>query len=150
MNNPNTNRRLNQLSPRGFTLVEMLLVLVILSTLAAIVYPAMSKHALHSRIIATKTQIEGLRTALTGFEMDNDRFPHALVDLVQRPNDIHNWHGPYLDKKVVPKDAWGQDFIYLCPGKENPDSYDIISMGPDGVEGTEDDITSWQADTKPQ
>ena len=74
----------------------MLLVLVILSTLAAIIYPSVSKHGLRARITATKTQMEGLRTALSQFEMDNDHYPpgrNGLLELVQRPRDAKNWHG---------------------------------------------------------
>lgn len=133
----------------GFTLVEMLLVLVILSTLAAIVYPNLAKNGLRARITATKTQIQVFRAALASVEMDNDHYPqgrNGLLYLVQRPNDAKNWRGPYLDKPIIPKDRWGNDFIYECPGKHSPDSYDLISMGPDGIAGTEDDITSWQPD----
>ena len=56
-----------------------------------------------------------------------------------------NWHGPYMQNESgIPSDPWGNPYIYLCPGKHNPSSYDIISLGPDGREGTEDDITNWQ------
>jgi general secretion pathway protein G len=134
---------------RGFTLVELLLVLVILSTLAAIVYPNLAKHGLRARITATRTQIEVFRTALAQFEMENDRYPqgrNGLLELVQRPHDAKNWHGPYLEKGFIPKDRWGHEFIYECPGKHNPESYDLFSMGPDGIAGTPDDITSWEPD----
>ena len=149
MNQLRGDHHLDPRAGRGFTLVEMLLVLVILSTLAAIIYPSMSKHALRARITTTKTQMQLLHSALSQFEMDNDRYPpgrNGLLELVQRPRDARNWHGPYLEKKVIPKDAWGRDFIYECPGKHSPESYDILSLGPDGLEGTEDDIGSWQPD----
>ena len=139
----------NHRTNSGFTLVEMLLVLVILGTLAALVYPSVAKHALKARITATKTQIESLRMALAQFEMDNDRYPqgrNGLLELVQRPRDAKNWHGPYLEKKVIPKDGWKQEFIYECPGRHSPESFDILSVGADGIQGTEDDIGSWQAD----
>jgi len=131
----------------AFTLVEMLLVLVILSTLAAIVYPNLTKQSLRGRITATKAQIEAFRSALAQFEMDNDRFPsgrNGLIELVQRPRDARNWHGPYLDKRLPPKDPWGNDYIYVCPGSHNPALYDLSSMGPDGIAGTDDDITNWE------
>ena len=101
MNRPKGDHHLNHQADRGFTLVEMLLVLVILSTLAAVIYPNVSKHGLRARITATKTQIEGLRTALSQFEMDNDRYPqwrNGLLELVQRPRDAKNWRGPYWKK----------------------------------------------------
>jgi len=149
MNHSKEDHHLNHRADRGFTLVEMLLVLVILSTLAAIIYPSMAKHGLRARITTTRTQMQMLRTALSQFEMDNDHYPqgrNGLLELVQRPRDARNWHGPYLEKKVIPKDAWGRDFIYECPGRHSPESYDIVSLGPDGVAGTEDDIASWQPD----
>ncbi len=133
----------------GFTLVEMLIVLVILGTLAAIVYPNLAGHGLRARITTTKAQMRVLRTALTSFEMDNDHYPqgrNGLLQLVQRPSNAKNWRGPYLEKNSIPKDAWGNDFIYECPGKHSPDSYDLFSLGPDGLAGTQDDIASWQPD----
>jgi general secretion pathway protein G len=133
-------------SPSAFTLVEMLLVLVILSTLAAIVYPNVTKQSTRARIAATKTQIAAFRAALAAFEIDNGHFPqgrNGLLELVQRPREAQNWRGPYLDGGI-PKDRWGHEFLYECPGKHNPETYDIVSMGPDGALGTEDDIATWQ------
>jgi general secretion pathway protein G len=135
----------NSSQDRGFTLVEMLLVLVILSTLAAIVYPNMGSHPREARVTAAQLQIKNFGTALSAFEIDNDRFPKGrdgLLELVQRPSDARNWRAPYLES--IPKDPWGNEYIYTCPGKHNVATYDIASMGPDGVLGTEDDITNWQ------
>ncbi len=150
MKRPNHTHQKARHIVQAFTLVELLLVLVILGILAAIIYPNMAKHALGARITATKTQIRILRTALTQFEMDNDHYPqgrNGLTSLIERPRDARNWHGPYLEKKLVPKDGWSRDFIYDSPGKHSPESYDILSVGQDGVEGTADDIGSWQPDT---
>jgi general secretion pathway protein G len=150
MNHPEGHHHFNHRADRGFTLVEMLLVLVILGTLAAIIYPNMAKHGVRARITATKTQIRILSMALAHFEMDNDHFPqgrNGLLELVQRPRDAKNWHGPYLEKPLIPKDPWGHEFIYECPGKHNSQAYDITSLGPDGAEGTADDIASWQPDS---
>jgi general secretion pathway protein G len=149
MKTPEKNLLIKLRVNNGFTLVEMLLVLVILSALAAIVYPNLARHAREARIIATKSQIQVFRTALRSFEMDNDHYPsgrNGLLDLVRRPSDARNWHGPYLEQGVIPKDQWGHDFIYDCPGKHNADSYDLSSAGPDGIAGTEDDIASWKPD----
>ena len=135
---------------RGFTLVEMLLVLVILSTLAAIVYPNLTRHGLRARRIAARTQIKAFRTALASFEMDNDAFPqgqNGLRYLVQRPLDAKNWRGPYMDGGI-PKDPWGHDYIYECPGKHDVQGYDIVCMAQDGQLGTADDIASWQEDNE--
>jgi general secretion pathway protein G len=129
----------------GFTLVEMLLVLVILGILAGIIYPNISKHGARTRIVAAQTQIRTFRSALAAFEMDNDHFPEGrggMLSLVQRPRDARNWRGPYLDGDI-PKDPWGHDYLYECPGTHNHDGFDIMSMGPDGLAGTEDDISNW-------
>ena len=132
---------------RAFTLVELLLVLVILGTLAAIVLPKFTGTTEKARRTQAQTQIAAFKTALELFETENGRFPKGkdgLLDLIQQPRDVQNWH-PYLqDETSIPNDPWGHPYIYVCPGKHNPNSYDIISMGPDGQEGTDDDITNWQ------
>lgn len=133
------NRKLN----RAFTLVEMLLVLVILATLAAIVYPKLAGRSEQARVTAAQTQISSFSTALDAFEVDNGYYPKGksgLLDLVQQPRDSQNWRGPYL--KEIPKDPWGNEYTYECPGRMNPTSYDLISSGPDGKSGSEDDITN--------
>jgi general secretion pathway protein G len=127
----------------GFTLVEMLLVLVILATLAAIVYPKLAGRSEQARVTAAATQISSFSTALDAFEVDNGRYPRGkggLLDLVNQPSDTPSWRGPYL--KEIPKDPWGNDYVYECPGRLNPSSYDLISPGPDGKSGSEDDITN--------
>jgi len=129
-------RHPNPIGPRrqrGFTLVEMLLVLVILATLAAIVYPKVMGRGKEAKVIAAQTQIASFKAALETFEVDNEHFPkgrNGLLDLIQQPRDAINWHGPYLDQ--IPQDPWKQDYIYECPGKHNPGSYDISSLGPPG------------------
>jgi general secretion pathway protein G len=129
--------------PPGFTLVEMLLVLVILATLAAIVYPKLAGRSEQARVTAAATQISSFSTALDAFEVDNGRYPRGkggLLDLVNQPGDTPSWRGPYL--KEIPKDPWGNEYVYECPGRLNPSSYDLISPGPDGKSGSEDDITN--------
>lgn len=120
-------------SRRGFTLVEMLLVLVILATLAAIVLPRLSGRTEQARTTAVQTQLSSFKTALDAFEVDNGYYPkgrNGLQDLVVQPRDATSWHGPYLDS--IPKDPWQQDYLYECPGKHNPASYDISSPGAPG------------------
>ncbi len=129
----------------GFTLIELLLVLVILGILAAIVIPKFSGRTEQARLTAAKTQISSFCTALDAFEVDNGYYPkgqNGLNDLVEQPRDAQNWHGPYLQN--IPKDPWGDDYIYTCPGRHNPSSYDIMSMGPDQRQGGDDDITNWK------
>jgi general secretion pathway protein G len=97
----------------AFTLVEMLLVLVILATLAAIVYPKLAGRSEQARVTAAATQIASFSTVLDAFEVDNGYYPKGkggLLDLVQQPRDAQNWKGPYL--KELPKDPWGHEYSY--------------------------------------
>ena len=130
---------------RGFTLIELLLVLVILGVLAAIVVPKFAGRTEQARNTAAVSQIATFSTALDAFEVDNGHYPqgkNGLNDLFVQPRDAQMWRGPYL-KNEVPKDPWQHDYIYECPGKHNPTSYDIMSMGPDGRVGGDDDVTNW-------
>ncbi len=129
----------------GFTLIELLLVLVILGILAAIVVPKFAGRTEQARITAATTQINSFATALDAFEVDNGYYPKGksgLQDLVEQPRDAQNWHGPYV--KDIPKDPWNNDYIYECPGRNNPSSYDLMSMGVNKRVGGDDDITNWQ------
>jgi general secretion pathway protein G len=131
---------------RGFTLIELLLVLVILGILAALVVPKFSGRTEQARETAARSQIATFGTALDAYEVDNGSYPkgrNGLQDLVQQPRDSENWKGPYL-KGEIPMDPWGSPYVYECPGKHNPNHYDIMSMGPDKREGGDDDVTNWQ------
>jgi general secretion pathway protein G len=130
----------------GFTLVEMLLVLAILAILAAIVVPSVVGRSEQARVTAAHTQIENLKTALGAFEVDNGYFPRGkdgLNALREKPRDAQNWRGPYVEKEI-PLDPWGSAYIYECPGKHNPGSFDLMSMGPDHRVGGGDDIANWE------
>jgi general secretion pathway protein G len=130
----------------GFTLIELLLVLTILGILAAIVVPKISGRTEEARESAAKTQISTFGTALDAFEVDNGFYPKkktGLMDLISQPRDSRNWRGPYLKADAVPKDPWGNEYIYESPGRHNPSSYDLSSAGPDGRPGTDDDIANW-------
>lgn len=129
----------------AFTLVEMLLVLVIIGTLAAIVVPKLAGRTDDARNTAAKAQIAGFNTALDVFETDNGYYPRGsdgLNDLLVAPSDAPNWKGPYL-KTEIPLDPWQHPYVYEYPGKNNQNGYDLSSAGSDGKLGTEDDINSW-------
>lgn len=133
------------LGQRAFTLIELLLVLVILGILAAIVVPKFSGRTEQARETAARSQIATFGTALDAFEVDNGYYPKGrdgLQDLVVQPRDAKNWRGPYL-KSEVPVDPWGNAYIYECPGRQNPSGYDLMSLGPDGREGGDNDIANW-------
>jgi general secretion pathway protein G len=125
----------------------MLLVLVILAVLAAIVIPKFSGRSQQAKETAAKSQIASIELALDAYEVDTGAYPqgsNALGALVDQPNNAQNWKGPYL-KKGVPLDPWGNAYVYSFPGKNNPKGYDLMSVGPDGRAGGEDDITNYDA-----
>lgn len=142
MNKTKKQKRLAKRS--GFTLVEMLLVLVILATLAAIVVPKFAGRTEQARITAAQTQINSFELVLDTYEVDNGFYPKGsdgLQDLVEQPSNAQNWRGPYMEE--IPLDPWGNEYVYECPGKHNTSSFDIVSMGPDGRSGGDDDIANW-------
>ena len=129
----------------GFTLIEIMLVVTIIGILAAVVLPRLVGRGEEARKSAAKLQIENLSLALDTFELDNGRYPatdEGLSALKTAPANAKNWKGPYM-KKDISNDPWGRPYIYRCPGTHSKD-YDLLSMGPDGAEGGEDDITNWQ------
>ena len=142
------NRLMGQLrrsSTAAFTLVEMLLVLVILAVLAAIVIPKVSGRSQQAKITAAQSQISSIEMALDAFEVDTGFYPQGsagLNALVDQPSNAQNWKGPYL-KTGVPADPWGNSYVYTYPGRNNAKGYDLMSMGPDGRAGGDDDITNW-------
>jgi general secretion pathway protein G len=132
---------------RGFTLIELLLVMVILAILAAVVVPRFTNRAEQAKQTAAMTDISNIGVALDAYEVDCGRYPtsdESLAALVTAPPSAQGWKGPYL-KKGMPKDAWGNDYQYRCPGQHNTNGYDLFSFGTDGREGGGDDIDSWSS-----
>ena len=134
---------------QGFTLVEMLLVLVILATLAAIVIPKFAGRSEQAKVTAAQSQLASFQMALDSFEVDNGFYPKSgnLGMLLEQPANCPSWKGPYL-QKGIPADPWGNAYIYEYPGKHHANGFDMMSMGPDGRSGTEDDINNWDAAKK--
>jgi general secretion pathway protein G len=129
-------------SQAGFTLIELMLVLVILGILAGLVLPKFTGKTEFAQHTAAVTQISTFGTALDAYEVDTGSYPSTqlgLRALVVQPPDVPSWRGPYLASDV-PNDPYGNPYIYQYPGKLNPSGYDIISMGKDGQLGTADDI----------
>ncbi|MDR1885151.1 MAG: type II secretion system major pseudopilin GspG [Synergistaceae bacterium] len=134
----------------GFTLVEIMVVVVIIGMLAAIIGPRLIGQSEQAKVTATKTQITKIEQSLELFHLNNGFFPttqqglKALIEKPTTPPEPRNYQrGGYLNSRTLPKDAWGNEYIYVCPGERG--DYDIISLGADGKEGGEDnnaDITN--------
>ena len=130
----------------GFSLIELLLVLVILAILAAVIVPRFTRRSEQARITAARTDIANLEVSLDVFEVDTGRYPameEGLLALLEQPGDLKGWHGPYLKRNFLPKDPWGNPYVYKCPGDHNTSDYDLYSFGPNGQEGGDDDIDNW-------
>jgi general secretion pathway protein G len=134
---------------RGFTLIEIMVVVIIIGLLAAFIVPKVIGQVDQAKVSKAKADIQALEAAITMYRIDNSRFPttdQGLQALVQKPNDpaIKNWKpGGYLDR--ISKDPWGNDYQYAYPGAHGKD-YDLFSMGADGQpggEGLDADIGNW-------
>jgi len=131
---------------KGFTLIEILLVVIIIGILVSLVAPRLAGRSEEARKQAAKADIEGgLSLALDLYEVDNGSYPSDLEDLIRKRGNAANWRGPYL-KRGIPKDPWGSSYIYRNPGTQNSGSYDLFSPGSDKQEGTEDDIVNWSSE----
>lgn len=136
---------------RGFSLIEIMVVMVIIGMLMAVVAPRFIRQSEKAASKAARVQIESMGTALDTFRLDVGRYPttqEGLAALIQRPFGTERWDGPYLKKNVIPPDPWQRPYYYRSPG-EGGRPYDLYSLGADGAPGGDSDnrdITSWEAD----
>ena len=128
---------------RGFTLVELLLVLVILALIAGLVLPGIIGKAESAKAKAASSQISRISMSVESFYLDTGNTPSSLNELVSEPSGVSGWNGPYI-KNALLKDPWGQEYKYKVPGEHG--DFDITSFGADRQQGGEDnnaDINSW-------
>jgi general secretion pathway protein G len=134
-------RRRNRTTRKGFTMVELMAVLIILSLLFTLVATRVADQIDKARVVTTKTNLKVLHTAVNQFKMDTGRFPtedEGLIALIEQPSDVIDYpEGGYLETTEVTKDGWGNDFFYeVYPESGKP--FRIVSYGADGEEGGED------------
>ena len=144
----------NRLKSAGFTLIEILVVIVILGILAGLIIPRIMGRPEEARRMKARVQIESIETALKLYKLDNSVYPsteQGLQALVEPPTVgqlPRAWRkGGYLEKSRIPKDPWGNDYVYLSPGLHG--DFDLMSYGPDGQpggEGQDKDVSNWEFD----
>jgi len=140
---PHQHRKLHS----GFTLIEIIIVVIIMSLIAALVVPRLFKKTEKAKQQIAKTQIIMLENAIKMFKLDTGRYPttkEGLAALLEEPEGTANWDGPYLEKGL-PKDPWGRLYLYEYPGKNY--TFEITSLGADGKEGGEGedkDVNNWE------
>jgi general secretion pathway protein G len=136
---------------RGFTLIELLVVVAIIATLAAVIAPAVFRNVGDSKTAAARSQVELFAMALGSYRLDNDVYPsteqglEALRTAPVAGDQPRRWRGPYLSKVLAP-DPWGRAWVYVSPGRSNPETFDLYTLGRDGRIGGENedaDVTSW-------
>lgn len=136
---------LKKISSWGFTLIELMLVVIIIGALVAMVMPRLVGRGEQARVAAAKADIQtNIATALKLYELDNGGFPtteEGLNALLSKAASAPSWNGPYLERK--PFDPWGREYKYKSPGEHRTADYDLYSLGKDGVEN-DDDVHNWE------
>ncbi len=125
---------------RGFTLIEIMVVIAVIAVLAGLVAPMVFRNVGDAKVSAAKAQMDLFALALDQYRLDNDYYPSTSQGLealrAQPAGDpsAQNWRGPYL-RKPVPLDPWGHAYVFISPGASNPTGYDLMSYGRDGQPG---------------
>ena len=141
--NGNDRLRCGRSAARGFTLVELLLVLIILALIGGLVLPNIIGRAEGAKVKAASSQIDRLSMAVETYYMDTNAFPDTLDQLVDNNGGVAGWNGPYVKRSIL-KDPWNREYVYQYPGEKG--RFDIASLGADGQPGGEDtdaDIDNW-------
>ncbi len=125
-------------SQSGFTLIEILIVVAIIGLIAALIGPNLMGRLERSKEEITKAQVEMLSSAVQAFMIDMQRYPNSLEELINATDP--KWRGPYLTKRTIPKDPWGRDYQYKCPGDHGP--FDLYSFGAEG-KLSDKSFTNW-------
>lgn len=129
---------------KGFSLIELLVVMVILGILGTLVAPRIFGQLDKAKVQGAQNQIVAISQALDLFRLNTDEYPEALVDLVEQPSEVEGWAGPYVRRKAL-KDPWNNEWVYMVPGQHG--DFDLYSLGADGQEGGEEDdadLVSWE------
>lgn len=121
---------------RGFTLLELLVVLAILGLIAAFAAPQALKLLGGAKADSAQIQLQALATGIDLYRLEVGSYPPSLEGLVEKPSGVDTWNGPYIRKKEIPKDPWGGEYVYRVPGADG-DEYDLLSLGSDKAEGGE-------------
>ncbi len=139
-------RVIENMKREGFTLIELMLVVIIIGALVAMVMPRLAGRSEQARVQAAEADIRSnIATGLKLYELDNGSYPSSaegLGALLTKPGNAKSWNGPYLEKK--PTDPWGHEYRYESPGAHRTSDYDLFSYGKDGQAGTGDDVTNWE------
>lgn len=142
--NESLSRKRAARTARGFTLVELLLVLVILALIGGLVLPGIIGKAEGAKVKAADSQIDRLSMAVESYYLDTGTTPDSLDELIEESGNVGGWNGPYVKPSSL-KDPWGREYVYIYPGEHG--DFDIVSLGADGQpggEGKNADINSWE------